>query len=128
MPVIALEQHIAEKIHAYTATYGPQGQHSTRIKDLIDILLIADLASPHADRLHASLSTTFSTRKRQPLPIALPPPPASWARPYTSAAAEVGLPADLATAHTEAAAFLDPILAGTTAGHWDPAQSRWTTS
>ena len=59
MPVIALEQHIAEKVHAYTATYGPQEQHSTRIKDLIDILLIADLASPHADRLHASLTTTF---------------------------------------------------------------------
>jgi predicted nucleotidyltransferase component of viral defense system len=46
MPVIALEQHIAEKVHAYTATYGPQEQHSTRIKDLIDILLIADLAAP----------------------------------------------------------------------------------
>jgi hypothetical protein len=25
MPVIALEQHIAEKVHAYTATYGPRG-------------------------------------------------------------------------------------------------------
>ncbi len=128
MPVIAIEQHIAEKIHAYTATYGRQEQHSTRIKDLIDILLIADLASPHADRLHASLATTFSIRKRQPLPTALPPPPASWARPYTSAAADVGLPADLGTAHAEAATFLDPILAGTTAGRWNPAQDRWTTS
>jgi predicted nucleotidyltransferase component of viral defense system len=36
MPVIALEQHIAEKVNAYTATYGSQEQHSTRIKDLID--------------------------------------------------------------------------------------------
>jgi hypothetical protein len=26
MPVITLEQHIAEKVHAYTATYGPQQQ------------------------------------------------------------------------------------------------------
>ncbi len=114
MPVIALEQHIAEKVHAYTATYGPQEQQSTRIKDLIDILLIADLATPHADRLHASLATTFSTRERQPLPTALPPPPTSWARPYTSAAADVGLPTDLGTAHAEAATFLDPILVGTT--------------
>jgi hypothetical protein len=128
MPVIALEQHIAEKVHAYTATYGPQEQHSTRIKDLIDILLIADLAAPQADRLHASLDATFSRRKRQSLPTALPPPPASWARPYTSAAADVGLPANLATAHAEAATFLDPILAGTTAGCWNPAHNRWTTS
>lgn len=39
--MIALEQHIAQKVHAYIATYGPQEQQSTRIKDLIDILLIA---------------------------------------------------------------------------------------
>ena len=48
--MIALEQHIAEKVHAYTATYGPQEQQSTRIKDLIDILLIADLASLDTNR------------------------------------------------------------------------------
>lgn len=128
MPVIALEQHIAEKVHAYTATYGPQEQHSTRIKDLIDILLIADLAAPYADRLHASLAATFSTRERQPLPTVLPPPPAAWASPYARAAENVGLPADLGTAHAEAATFLDPILAGTTTGRWNHAQNRWTTS
>jgi hypothetical protein len=128
IPVIAIEQHIAEKVHAYTATYGPQEQHSTRIKDLIDILLIADLASPHADRLHASLATTFSTRERQPLPTALPPPPASWASPYARAAADVGLPIDLSAAHAEAATFLDPILAGIGTGYWDSTQKRWIVS
>jgi predicted nucleotidyltransferase component of viral defense system len=127
MPVIALEQHLAEKVHAYTATYGPQEQHSTRIKDLIDILLIADLATPYADRLHASLTATFSNRERQPHPTALPPPPASWANPYARAAADVGLPNDLGTAHAEAATFLDPILADTPAGRWNPTQKRWTT-
>jgi len=128
MPVIALEQHIAEKVHAYTATYGPQEQQSTRIKDLIDILLIADLAAPHADRLRASLDTTFSRRERQSLPTALPPPPASWASPYTRAATDVGLPMDLNAAHAEAATFLDPILAGTGTGYWDPTQKRWIAS
>jgi hypothetical protein len=123
MPVIALEQHIAENVHAYTATYGPQEQHSTRIKDLIDLLLIADLATPHADRLHTSLTATFSRRERQPLPTALPPPPASWVSPYTRAAADVGLPADLGAAHTEAATFLDPILAGDMIG-----RSAWRSS
>jgi hypothetical protein len=81
MPVIALEQHIAEKVHAYTATYGPQEQESTRIKDLIDLLLIAELATPNADRLRTSLTATFLNRQRQPLPSALPPPPASWVAP-----------------------------------------------
>jgi Nucleotidyl transferase AbiEii toxin, Type IV TA system len=128
MPVIALAQHIAEKVHAYAATYGPQEQHSTRIKDLIDILPIADLASPHADRLHASLNTTFSRRERQPLPAALPPPPAAWGNPYARAAADLGLPTDLGTAHAEAVTFLDPILAGTTTGRWNTTHKRWTAS
>jgi hypothetical protein len=125
MPVIALEQHIAEKVHAYTATYGPQEQQSTRIKDLIDLLLIADLAAPHADRLHASLTATFNTRERQPLPAALPSPPAAWANPYARAAADVGLPTDLNVAHANAATFLDPILASSTTGRWHPTQKRW---
>ncbi len=126
MPVIALEQHIAEKVHAYTATYGRQQQPSTRIKDLIDLLLIAELASPRADRLHASLTVTFRTRERQSLPSAFPPPPNAWATPYARAAADVGLPTDLGTAHAETATFLDPILAGATSGLWNPARKRWT--
>ncbi len=127
MPVIALEQHIAEKVHAYTATYGPQEQHSTRIKDLVDILLIADLAAPHADRLmRASPRRSAPANGSHSLPRSRHRQP-SWARPYTSAATDVGLPADLGTAHAEAATFLDPILAGTTTGRWNPTQKRWTT-
>lgn len=126
MPVIALEQHIAEKVHAYTATYGPHQQESTRIKDLIDLLLIAELATPDADRLRTSLTATFLNRERQPLPPALPPPPASWATPYARAAADLALPANLSAAHAEAANFLDPILADNATGHWTPTQRRWT--
>ena len=33
VPVLPLEQHIAEKVHAYTRTYG-QGHKSSRAKDL----------------------------------------------------------------------------------------------
>jgi hypothetical protein len=127
MPVIALEQHIAEKVHAYTATYGPQQQPSTRIKDLIDLLLIADLATPHAEGLRESLDATFRNRARQPLPSSLPAPPPAWTTPYTRAAEAVGLPTDLDTAYAVAATFLDPVLAGTSTGHRNPKQQRWTT-
>jgi predicted nucleotidyltransferase component of viral defense system len=128
MPVIALEQHIAEKVHAYTATYGPQQQQSTRSKDLIDLLLIADLAAPDAKGLRDSLDATFRNRARQPLPSALPAPPPGWTTPYARAAEETGLPADLNTAHAAAAAFLDPILAGTATGRWNPTKQRWAAS
>lgn len=92
MPVIALEQHIAEKVHAYTATYGPQQQQSTRIKDLIDILLIADLSTPHAEGLRDSLDVTFRNRARQPLPSAFPAPPPGWTTPLRPSRRRSGSP------------------------------------
>jgi hypothetical protein len=48
--------------------------------------------------------------------------------PYARAAADVGLPTDLGTAHAEAATFLDPILAGTGTSYWDSTQKRWIAS
>lgn len=126
MPVIALEQHIAEKVHAYTATYGPQQQPSTRIKDLIDLLLIAEFAMPNADRLRDSLDATFRNRARQPLPSALPAPPPGWTATYARAAEAVGLPTDLDTGYTDVVTFLDPVLAGTATDCWNPTRERWT--
>lgn len=126
MPVIAIEQHIAEKLHAYTASYGPQRHRSTRVKDLIDLVLIAGLATPNAHRLQESLRSTFHTRARQSLPTAFPDPPATWAAPYSRMAREVGLPTKLRAAHANAATFLDPVLAGTImTGRWAPATGRW---
>ncbi len=37
VPAISLEQHIAEKVHAYTRTY-PGQRPSSRVKDLIDLV------------------------------------------------------------------------------------------
>jgi predicted nucleotidyltransferase component of viral defense system len=99
MPVIALEQHIAEKVHAYTATYGPQEQQSTRIKDLIDILLIAELATPDAHRLRDSLDATFRNRARQPLPSLLPAPPPRWTTPTPAPPKMWGSPS-ISASHT----------------------------
>ncbi|MCL5998986.1 MAG: nucleotidyl transferase AbiEii/AbiGii toxin family protein [Chloroflexi bacterium] len=46
VPCYPLTQHIAEKVHAYTHEYasGP----STRVKDLVDLLLIAELGMLNA--------------------------------------------------------------------------------
>ncbi len=41
MPVIAIEIHLAEKVHAYCRTYAGNRQN-TRVKDLIDIVLIGE--------------------------------------------------------------------------------------
>jgi predicted nucleotidyltransferase component of viral defense system len=81
LPVISLEQHVAEKLHAYTGAFGREQRESTRVKDLVDLVLIGESADLNAKRLHQALATTFEQRTRQPLPNALPPPPSSWQGP-----------------------------------------------
>jgi len=67
LPAIPLAQHLAEKVHAYTRSYGTAGRPSTRPKDLIDILLIADSQALEAAALREALEHTFETRARQAL-------------------------------------------------------------
>jgi predicted nucleotidyltransferase component of viral defense system len=116
VPVVPLAQHLAEKVHAYTRTYGEARQPSTRPKDLIDILLIAGVEPIAAADLRSALERTFTNRDRHPLPGSLPPPPPTWAAPYARLAAQVGLDPDLEAAFARAAAFLDPVLDGSAAG------------
>lgn len=79
LPAIPLAQHLAEKVHAYTLSYGTTGRPSTRPKDLIDILLIADSQSLEAAAVREALKHAFETRARQELLGSLPAPPPQWA-------------------------------------------------
>jgi hypothetical protein len=124
VPALPLEQHVAEKVHAYTRSYGA-GVSSTRVKDLVDIILIGSFASLDADRLGEALRRTFEIRGQQSLPDSLPAPPADWMVAYRRLATEVGLGRDLAAGHAEAAAFLNPVLANRASGRWDPERSAW---
>ena len=54
VPVLPLDQHVAEKLHAYTRGYGDGTLLSTRVKDLIDLVLIAELARFDATALRAA--------------------------------------------------------------------------
>lgn len=125
LPVVPLEQHVAEKLHAYTGSYGQDARESTRVKDLVDLVLIGELAELDAERLSAALVTTFEQRAHQPLPNAVPPPPSSWARPYAELAREVGIAVEVETGHAAATRLLDPVLRSEAGGRWDPETGRW---
>jgi predicted nucleotidyltransferase component of viral defense system len=125
LPVISLEQHVAEKLHAYTGAFGRDQRESTRVKDLVDLVLIGELADLDAKRLRNALAATFEQRVRQPLPKALPPPPSSWGRPYAVLAREVGVAVDIEAGHAAAARFLGPVLRSGVCGHWDPEVQGW---
>lgn len=122
---ITLERHIAEKLHAYTRRYGDD-QPSTRAKDLVDLVLISDLASFEFSRLRNVIVRLFEARATHELPGSVPAPPTEWARPYRALAEEVGLDPDPTVGHRLVADFLDPVLA-TERGlaGWDAAALRW---
>lgn len=125
-PSLPLELQIAEKVHAYTRGYARSGMASTRVKDLVDLALIASASQVNADRLSRALRETFRQRDRHDLPGALPRPPADWRVPYARMALEVGLAAELDRGYELAARLVDPVLSGEIgAADWEPAAQRW---
>jgi predicted nucleotidyltransferase component of viral defense system len=124
VPVLPLEQHLAEKVHAYTRTYS-RGRASSRAKDLVDIVLVTQSATLDAARLRAALIGIFEGRRQHPLPRQLPPPPADWTVPFRKLARDVGLSPDLNAGYLVAGSMLDPILAGRAKGLWDAKRRQW---
>jgi hypothetical protein len=124
IPCYPLSQQVAEKAHAYTRTH-PAGQ-SSRVKDLVDILLIAGLGPMDAQTLDQALEATFNRRRTHPLPQYLPEPPSTWSVPYSRLAGDVGLEyRTLGEASEAARRFLDPVLRGEAVGIWDPVAWSW---
>jgi hypothetical protein len=116
--------HIAEKLHAYTL---PRKRENSRVKDLPDIALLAQVGPHDAGRLRMALKATFDLRKTQPLPTALPAPPSSWQPVYERMAGEDELPwRTLPEVFDAVRRFIDPVLADAT-GMWDPTRWSWKT-
>ena len=127
VPALPLEQHIAEKAHAYTRIYSEEKQ-SSRVKDLIDLVMISSAFGFKAGRLRQALRITFNTRATHELPVALPAPPLPWTVPYRKMADEVGLDQHVDVGYEQARAFLDPILSGAVAdvAIWNPMLHTWS--
>lgn len=120
-----LEQHLAEKLHAYTRMYGRDGIESTRPKDLIDIVLLAELGEYDAGKLAAAIDETFSTRDTHELPSELAVPPANWGASYAALANDVGISTDITRGYEVASALLGTLLSGDSQGRWSPSEKRW---
>jgi len=98
---------------------------STRVKDLIDLVLIATSSSLQAEDLADALAKTFTDRATHAPPRAFPKPPDDyWPKAYAKMAARVGLDPTLGAGHALAAVFLDPVLSGTCARCWSGSPAR----
>jgi hypothetical protein len=80
------KQHFAEKLHALTRDYGSRPK--TRMKDLLDLLLlINDGLLPDQDLLTVA-QHVFAVRAMHPLPVEIPDPPPAWHSDYPMLAAQ----------------------------------------
>lgn len=86
-----LDQQFAEKVHAYTFPW--QDRDNTRVKDLVDLVLLISSGLLSDQDIARALQATFEARNTHPLPRRLPTPPADWAEAYEALARELGLPA-----------------------------------
>lgn len=99
---------------------------SSRTKDLVDLVLIAELSALDAATLQAAIETTFDRRGTHPPPPALPLPPREWNTSFSELAGVVGIPTGVAAAHTVASHLLDPILSGEIrTGTWNSDNREW---
>jgi predicted nucleotidyltransferase component of viral defense system len=123
-PSYPVAQHLAEKIHALTRTYGTSG--STRIRDLIDILLIAMMFELNSEELMRALRLTFEARATHEMPTHLPNPPPEWARMYLRQRRELELPwKNLEDAFIAIRSFIEPTLQETAFGNWSHEAWKW---
>ena len=124
VPCYPMSAQIAEKVHAYTRPYLAGG--SSRVRDLVDILLIASMTRLDSRKLYLALQATFEVRATHTLPSEIPKPPSNWSGPYKRLRREVDLRwPTIKIAGQAAAKLLNPVLQHTAKGLWDPTIWAW---
>lgn len=123
-PCYPITQQIAEKVHALTRSYSVK--EVSRVKDLVDILLMAKSGEIDGKLLRRALQATFDARQTHSLPLFFPDVPKGWAIQFRMMAQETGLNSrSLEDAENAVKKFLNPILSGEGRGQWDPVQWTW---
>ncbi len=124
VPTIPLAQQLAEKLHAYTRSYG---NGSSRPRDLYDMLVIAErLPVPAASVIVEACRSTFEIRTTD-WPPQIPDPPNTWADRWAQYVTVYGIPwATLGHAGQALRGFWNPVFAEHVAGErWDPDGWQW---
>ena len=106
--MIPREQQFAEKLHAYTLPR--RGAANTRVRDLVDMVLLIQSGTLTNDKVAEAIRVTFERRKTHASRNALPLPPAQWQKPYEALARECGISGQVEDAFTVLRIFLKPIL------------------
>ncbi|MGB7116197.1 MAG: nucleotidyl transferase AbiEii/AbiGii toxin family protein, partial [Anaerolineales bacterium] len=124
VPCYPITQQIAEKLHALTRKYASGG--SSRAKDFVDILLLANLSNIEGVTLSKAIQSTFEIRNTHPLPREMPELSKTLRREYYRLAGELDLEFDdFHDAENALANFINPVLVNNDLGMWDAENWIW---
>jgi hypothetical protein len=119
--------HIADKVCATFERYGAAQMPSSRVRDLVDLVVLARTQRVEADALRAAVDAERAHRRLAP--ITGWACPSRWAADYATVARDVAECAEhptFAVASDFVGTFLDPVLGGgLTGATWDPVRSCW---
>jgi hypothetical protein len=107
VPAISREEQFAEKFHAYSLPR--EGRPNSRVKDLVDLLLLIESGTLDVDRVGQCIEATFRRRDTHPVPSSLEPPPQAWAGPFAEMAGKCGLSQDLAAAFSRVVEYFSGL-------------------
>jgi hypothetical protein len=127
--VFPIADHLADKLCATIGAYARDGQPagSSRVKDLVDIAIIAITQTVHADVLRSAVIRNAAMREVELPERFTVPDGTGWATRYPRVAAEApGHVPDFGTAVSLASRLFDPILDRTATGVWNPSSRSWT--
>jgi hypothetical protein len=88
-PALPAEQQFAEKYHAYTTPWSDRP--NSRVRDLVDMLLLVRESNLKKEELAQALQATFSRRDTHSIPNHMPDPPDLWTDPFLALAASCGI-------------------------------------
>jgi NH3-dependent NAD+ synthetase len=101
---ISKEQQFAEKLHAYTLPRTDTT--NSRVKDLVDMILLIQMEAMDTAILKRAIQTTFELRGTHPVPPTVPKPPESWTFPFHTVTKECGIELTLSDALEMLSAYL----------------------
>ncbi|QOY88534.1 nucleotidyl transferase AbiEii/AbiGii toxin family protein [Paludibaculum fermentans] len=107
VPMIQREQQFAEKLHAYTLP-RPAAPNS-RVRDLVDLVLLIRSGTLEQTRVVGSLRETFARRDTHQIPRKLEAPPESWVAPFAALAEECSLDVSVSEAFSDLTRYFDGL-------------------
>jgi hypothetical protein len=87
--ILPIAQQFAEKVHSYTLPR--EGGINSRVKDLVDLVLILDKDAPARDSVKPAIEATFTHRGTHAIPITIPAAPSTWTSSFTAMAKQINI-------------------------------------